>query len=151
MKKQMVKFSLLFTFVCSLVSASTTGAVSAHSGGTDSAGCHSGSQPYHCHSGSNYSPYKAPSNNYQVPSYNYSNPYKVPSYNYTPPTIKPYKVPSYNYSNPYKYTPPTIKPYKAPTYKSSGPTALCGDYSFSYSKSRSGACAGHRGVLVWAG
>ena len=134
MKNYLMKISLLFVSVCSLISMSTTTVVSAHSGGTDAAGCHSGSQPYHCHSGSSYSPYKAP-----------SNPYKVPSYNYTPPTIKPYKVPSYN------YTPPTIKPYKVPSYKPSGPTALCGDYTLSYSKSRSGACSGHRGVLVWAG
>jgi hypothetical protein len=27
----------------------TSGAAVAHSGGTNAAGCHAGSQPYHCH------------------------------------------------------------------------------------------------------
>ena len=138
MKKLILRFSSLFLFFFSLFAISTNNPVMAHSGGTDAAGCHGGSQPYHCHSGSSYSPYKAPSYNYNTPSFNYSDPYKAPTYNYNTPTIKPYKA-------------PTIKPYKAPTYGSSGPTAICGDYSFSYSKSRSGACSGHRGVLVWGG
>ena len=100
--------------------------VSAHSGGTDSFGCHSGSQPYHCHSSK-------------------STPYKTPSYNfYTPPTIKPYRTPSYNF-----YTPPTIKPYRTPSYNNSGPTAICRNGTFSYSMSRSGTCSWNGGVQRW--
>lgn len=34
-----------------IVAASASTASLAHSGGTDSNGCHGGSQPYHCHSG----------------------------------------------------------------------------------------------------
>ncbi len=153
MKKLILRFSSLFLFFCSLFAISTNNTVMAHSGGTDAAGCHGGSQPYHCHSGSSYSPYKAPSYNYNTPNFNYSDPYKAPTYNYNTPTIKPYKAPTYNYNTPTikPYKAPTYKPYKAPTYGSSRPTAICGDYSFSYSKSRSGACSGHRGVLVWGG
>lgn len=37
----------LFLNIC--LGGAFTGSVQAHSGGLDSSGCHSGSQPYHCH------------------------------------------------------------------------------------------------------
>ncbi len=41
----------LVELICMVVVASSPTTLRAHSGGTDSNGCHSGSQPYHCHSG----------------------------------------------------------------------------------------------------
>ena len=41
--------AVLVAFLC--VSFLTTNISYAHSGGTDSDGCHAGSQPYHCHGG----------------------------------------------------------------------------------------------------
>ena len=71
--------------------------VLAHSGGTDSSGCHAGSKPRHCHGSS-------------TPNYSDSG----PSYNETPPSRpqryeidKPQIIPK---SKPKRFTPP--KPYK---------------------------------------
>jgi hypothetical protein len=145
MKKKMCRLVLSASLIVSSAVLSIPSAVFAHSGGTDSAGCHAGSQPYHCHSGSSYKPYQAPSYNYSpTPTYK---PYQAPSYRYSPtPTYKPYQAPSYRYS-----PTPTYKPYRAPAAAFGRPTAICGDYTLSYSRYRSGACSGHRGVLVWGG
>lgn len=44
----MKKVIALF-FVVLVTAASSSAVVYAHSGGTNSLGCHAGSKPYHCH------------------------------------------------------------------------------------------------------
>ena len=50
---------ILFT----LVTTTAAVAANAHRGGVDAAGCHAGTQPYHCHNGSNETPKPATSSN----------------------------------------------------------------------------------------
>ena len=47
-RKKQVNWFIAMLFSISLISASS---VYAHSGGLNAAGCHAGSQPYHCHRG----------------------------------------------------------------------------------------------------
>ena len=41
--------AMLFALTFMIASLTATHQANAHSGGTNSAGCHAGSQPYHCH------------------------------------------------------------------------------------------------------
>lgn len=116
----------------------------AHSGGTDSNGCHAGSQPYHCHTLKPSGGFMAPSTNWYSPPA--VKPYKSPSTSWnTPSPFKPYKAPSTNW-----YSAPSLKPYQSPMLGNSfGPTALCRDGTLSYSQTRQGTCSWHGGVWKW--
>ena len=45
----MTRIFAALTFAAAVLMAPST--LLAHSGGTDSAGCHAGTKPYHCHNG----------------------------------------------------------------------------------------------------